>query len=128
MAGFGQDKLFQLQFDPGKPARPAGGSGQIASKSFEELAGDSPGFGLQDLAESVVIGRFPQVIGGGCLGERGNRKDNRAENLLGFAPLGSGHAQVAGELQVDEGEGGWHKGIKKKVRLRLGGGGKGRKR
>ena len=92
----------------GKAEAAAGGPGKIRGEPFEQLAGDAAGLGLKDFTEGVVIDGFSQIVPGGGPGERRNGKDGGAENGLGFAAFGVGHAEVARELQVDNGERGGH--------------------
>ena len=108
MPGFRQNEFFELDFDPGKAEAAAGGPGKIRGEPFQQFAGDAAGFGLQNLAERVVIDGFAQIVPGGGPGEGRNGKDGGAENGLGFAAFGVGHAEVARELQVDNGERGGH--------------------
>ena len=96
MAGLRQDELFELDFDPGKPEASAGDPGQIRGEPFEQFAGDAAGFGLKDFTEGVVIDGFAQIVPGGGAGKGRNGKDSGAENGLGFAPFGVGHAEMAG--------------------------------
>ena len=108
MAGFGQNELFEFDLDPGELKTVTGHAGQIHGQPLQKFAGKSPGFGLQNLAEGMIVDRFAQIIPGGRTGQRGYGKDGGAENGLAFAALGIRHAEVAGELEIDEGKRGGH--------------------
>ena len=108
MPGFRQNEFFEFNFDPGKAEAAASDVGEVGGKPLEKLAGDAAGFGLKNFAKGVVVDGFAQIVPGGGAGKGRNGKDSGAENGLGFAAFGVGHAEVAGELQVDKGERGRH--------------------
>ena len=104
MAGLGEDEFLQFQLNPGKAEVAAGGPGQVGGKAFEQLAGSPTGLGLEDFTEGVVIDGFPQIVPGGGPGKGGYGKDRGAKDGLDFSALGVGHAEMAEELQIDNGE------------------------
>ena len=108
MAGLRQDELFELDFDPGKPEASAGDPGQIRGEAFQQFARDTTGLRAEDLAESVVVDGFAQIVAGGGPGKGGHGEDGGAKDGLGFAALGVRDAEMAGELQIDNGERGGH--------------------
>ena len=82
----------------------AGRAGEVAGEPLEKFAGRPPGLGCQHPAEGVIVDGMAKVIALGGLGEGRNGKDGGTENLLRLAALGSGNADAARELQVNEGE------------------------
>ena len=108
MACFRQNKLFQLQLDPGKAETATSHAGQIQDEPLEKFAGNPPGFGLQNLAQGVVVDRFTQIIPGSRTGQRGHGKNGGAEDGLASPALGIRYAEMAGELEIDEGKRGRH--------------------
>ena len=109
MAGFGQNEFFELDLDPGELKTATGHAGQIHGQSLQKFAGKPPGFSLQNLAQGMVVDRFVQIVSGGGLGQGGHGKDSGAEDRLPLAALGIRHANVAGELEIDEGKRGRHR-------------------
>ena len=108
MACFRQNEFFQLQLDPRQAKTATGHAGQIHDEPLEKFAGNPPGFGLQNLAQGVVVDRFAQIIPGSRTGQRGHGKNGGAEDSLAFPALSIRHAEVAGELKIDEGKRGRH--------------------
>ena len=69
MPGFGEDEFFQFQFDPGKPERPAGGTGQIGGEAFQKFSWNPASFGRKNPAQGVVVDSFTEVVRGGRFGK-----------------------------------------------------------
>ena len=86
----------------------AGRTGEVVGESLEEFAGRPACLRLQDPAQGVIIDRFSKIVPMGGLRQRRNRKNSGAEDGLGFAAFGIGHAEMAAKLQVDKGKSGSH--------------------
>ena len=104
MPGFRKDELFEFDFDPRNSEAAAGDPGQIRGKPFQQLSRNPAGLGPEHLAEGVIVDGFAQIVAGGGPGKGGHGEDGGAKNGLGFPSLGVGHAEMAEELQIDNGE------------------------
>lgn len=108
MSGFRENELFEFDFDPGKTEAADGRTGEIRGEAFQQFAGSSTGLGPKQVAKGMVIDSFLQIVPGGRPGKRRDGKDGGAEDGLGLSALRVRHAEVAGQFQIHEGEGGGH--------------------